>query len=120
MKKQLFFDCDFYSHFAALTDEQAGKIIKAVFGFKQNLTETNFNDRFMDSYWQLTKQKIELQSSLYDKRSFTSAKNGKHGGRPKKPKKPISKQQILLSLQLIDEEIMRRQKLKNDSNEFDI
>ena len=149
MKKHPFFQCDFQSHFSALTDEQAGKIIKAIFAYQKNLTKTYFNlnltpnshenspeftqnsadftpnlplfeDDFLQAYWLLTLEKVR-KTSLFDKRSFTSASNGAKGGRPKKNLNNLnrsSKFYIINRLKAIQEELDCRKSKKTIIQKF--
>ena len=109
MKKPFFFHCDFYEHFSVLNDEQAGQIIKAVFAYFKNQTETYFTNGFLNAYWQLTKEKVQKMSSLFDKRRLTNKQNGVKGGRPKKTvKNPNNLNNLLIRIALIDKELERR------------
>lgn len=86
---------DFKSTIDLLTDEQAGKLIKAVFSYVNGRVEPNFNDGVVTIAFSILKTQLERDLVKYKTIVERNQTNGKKGGRPKnnpnnndKPKKP--------------------------------
>jgi hypothetical protein len=85
---------DFKSSIDILSDEQAGKLIKAVFNYVNGRVEPNFKDGMLIMAFNILKTQLERDLESYKKRVKASQENGKLGGRPpnddkpKEPKKP--------------------------------
>ena len=75
------------SHFELideLTDEQAGKLIKSIGKYEKGIT-TEFDDMLVKGIFISIKRDFDLQQQNYEKVCERNGKNGKKGGRPKKP-----------------------------------
>ena len=75
------------SHFELLnnlTDEQAGKLIKAI-GLFKNQQDPTITDPLVLGIFTAIKRDFEIQSVNYTRKVETNRLNGKYGGRPKNP-----------------------------------
>jgi len=79
---------DFKSSIDILTDEQAGKLIKAVFNYVNGRIEPDFKDGMLKMAFNILKTQLERDLESYKKRVKASQENGKLGGRPPKEDKP--------------------------------
>lgn len=86
---------DFKSTIDLLTDEQAGKLIKAVFSYVNGRVEPNFTDGAITIAFSILKTQLERDLVKYKTIVERNQTNGLKGGRPKnnpnekdKPKKP--------------------------------
>lgn len=86
---------DFKSTIDILTDEQAGKLIKAVFSYVNGRIEPDFNDGMLIVAFNILKTQLERDLQKYKTIVKRNQENGAKGGRPKnnpeettKPKKP--------------------------------
>lgn len=80
-----------------LTDEELGKLLRAIFNYETDKIEPNFTG-LLKMAFNFIKANLNRDRKKYDKRCETSAINGSKGGRPKsekpnskpneKPKKP--------------------------------
>lgn len=66
-----------------LTDEQAGKLFKAINLWKNN-KEVTFDDLLLTGIWMGIKPNLDNLKKNYDKKLDSSRENGKKGGRPPK------------------------------------
>lgn len=72
--------------YAALDDETAGKVIKAVCEYYCFGLETEGFDGRAAHIYETMVTKMDSDQSKYDNKCKANAENGKKGGRPKKPK----------------------------------
>ena len=72
--------------FEALTDEEAGKLIKAIFKYEYNGEEEEL-DRILKMAFIPIKNCLDRNREKYDNKCEVNKANGAKGGRPKKPKK---------------------------------
>ena len=81
---------DFKTTLDLLSNEQAGKLIKAVYAYVNGRVEPNFKDGMLKIAFNILKTQLERDLELYKKKVRASQENGKLGGRPKKekPKEP--------------------------------
>ena len=87
---------DFKSTVDLLSDEQAGKLIKAVFSYVNGRVEPTFNDGMIVIAFNILKTQLERDLNKYKGIVKRNQVNGAKGGRPKnnqdeedKPKEPI-------------------------------
>jgi hypothetical protein len=85
---------DYQDHVELLTDEQAGKLFKAIFKYVDGRQEVEL-DGMTSMAFSFIKASLERDLVKYKKRVVASQENGKLGGRPKltdglngKPKEP--------------------------------
>jgi hypothetical protein len=75
------------SHFElmeGLSDEQAGKLIKAIGKFNSG-NKVSINDPLVNGIFLAIKRDFILQTENYEKKVKANRENGSKGGRPKKP-----------------------------------
>ena len=75
---------DYQSHVDLLSDEQAGKLFKAIFKYVDNRQEVEL-DGMTTMAFSFIKASLERDLVKYKKRVVASQENGKLGGRPSKP-----------------------------------
>lgn len=75
---------DCLEYLADFTDEEAGKIFRAILTYANNQIETEFSDRAMSMYFKRIKKYIDSANENYEKVLLANRKNGAKGGRPKK------------------------------------
>jgi hypothetical protein len=75
---------DYQSHVELLSDEQAGKLFKAIFKYVDNRQEPKL-DGMTTMAFSFIKASLERDLVKYKKRVVASQQNGKLGGRPSKP-----------------------------------
>ena len=71
----------------AMTDEQAGKLLKAIYSYQID-NEVNITDGLLLGMFNMMKAKFEIDAALYEEKCEKNRANGQKGGRPKKPTKP--------------------------------
>ena len=84
---------DYKPNVDILSDEQAGKLFKAIFSYVEDRTEPNFKDGMLTMAFQFIRTQLERDLEKYKERVEINRENGAKGGRPnqtkqKKPKKP--------------------------------
>lgn len=93
-KKAFLIYYDYEENLEVLSDEQLGRLLRAIFKYeKLGLEPENLGSLELMAF-NFIKGNLNRDRTKYDKRSKTSAENGKKGGRPRKPKpneKPIEK-----------------------------
>lgn len=70
-----------------LTDEQAGKFIKAVYKFAETGEETEFDDIALNIVYSFIADNIKRDTAKYQETCMRRSENGKKGGRPPKAEK---------------------------------
>lgn len=83
---------DYIDHFSLMSDEEAGKLIKAVFCYVNDLPCEELAGLPLMAF-SFIRSQLKRDSDKYDARCEINRRNGKLGGRPKKvqteePKKP--------------------------------
>jgi len=79
---------DFKTTIDILTDEQAGKLIKAVFSYVNGRVEPTFNDSAITIAFSVLKTQLERDLIKYKNIVERNQTNGLNGGRPRKEKNP--------------------------------
>lgn len=67
----------------ALTDEEFGQLMRAVFKYAKDAEEPTFSDRTMRTAWKPIQQAIDRANEAYKLQCEANRKNGKKGGAPK-------------------------------------
>ena len=70
------------------TDEQAGKLFKALFAFACDGEELVTDDRMLKGFYTVFRNSIQRDDQKYQERCRVNAENGKKGGRPKNQTEP--------------------------------
>ena len=70
-----------------LSDEQAGKMFKALFDYTTTGNEPEFSG-ILKMAWILIRQQIDRAAEKYEKKAGSNRSNGQLGGRPKKNEEP--------------------------------
>ena len=70
-----------------LTDEQVGKLFRAIFDYEIDKKEPNFNGELKIAF-RFIKKDLDLNSDKYESICERNRMNGLKGGRPKNPKNP--------------------------------
>ena len=78
----------------AMTDEQAGKLLKAIYAYQIN-NEVNITDGLLLGLFNMMKTKFETDATLYKEKCEKNKENGLKGGRPKKQTKPKETERLL-------------------------
>lgn len=97
-KKSIIVYADWMKKFEALSDEEAGKLIKHFFRYVNDLSP-KAPDRVTELLFIDIEQSLKRDLVKWEKRAERSRENGKNGGRPpidKNPEKPIQTQQVIL------------------------
>ena len=71
------------------TDEQAGKLFKALFAFACYGEELDTDDRMLKGFYTVFRNAIVRDDVKYQERCRKNQENGSEGGRPKKQSEPI-------------------------------
>ncbi len=77
---------DWKAAFSKMTDEQAGKMIKAVFQYQSGDEEISFDDPGLPFFFEIIKDKFDEDSAKYQETCDRNRENGSKGGRPKTEK----------------------------------
>ena len=122
MKQSFLLKNNWIGIFDKLSDKQAGVLIKMLFEYNVNGdVKAGISDDVVNAYFNMMILDCIHFKESYDRRSETSAKNGKLGGRPKneKPNKPNSKPKKPnnLSKPVIEIEIENENENENDLKE---
>ena len=83
-KKSLLLYYDYQQHFNFLTDEQTGKIIKAMLSYEINGVFPEFDEPIMQMTFSFIKSNLDRDMQKFLEKCEKNAENGKKGGRPKK------------------------------------
>ncbi len=86
-KKSFVMYHDNRKQFEMLTDEQAGKIIKALMAYSENGTIPDFGDQTLQIMFSFMQAQIQRDAEKYEEMCQKRSENGKKGGRPSKAKK---------------------------------
>ncbi len=79
--------CDQVELVEKLTDEQAGVLIKKIYGYCNNGRQTpKIQDPILDLVFTAVKISIDRDHKTWLNKAEANRKNGKKGGRPEKPK----------------------------------
>jgi hypothetical protein len=76
----------FYEPIKSLSDEQLGKLFRAIFNYTINGEVTQDNDILIA--FMFIKNQLDIDNEKYQKICERNKNNGSKGGRPKEPKKP--------------------------------
>jgi len=97
-KKSIIVYADWQKKFEALTDDEAGKLIKHFFQYV-NDQNPKAPDRITELSFIDIEQSLKRDLKKWEKRAERSRENGKMGGRPsieENPEKPTETQQVIL------------------------
>ena len=83
-KKSLLLYYDYLSHFSFLTDEQIGKIVRAMLSYEVDGVLPEFDEPIMKMTFSFIKSNLEREKKKYIERCQKNTENGKKGGRPPK------------------------------------
>lgn len=83
-KKSLLLYYDYAQHFNFLTDEQTGKIIKAMLDYEINGVFPEFSEPIMQMTFSFIRTNLDRDKEKWFETCKTNKKNGKLGGRPPK------------------------------------
>lgn len=87
-------------HFKKLSDEQLGKLIRAIMQYEIDKTYPDLDDLALDMAFSFMVEQLEIDREKYQARVKASQTNGKQGGRPKG--KNLKNQQVNLETQETD------------------
>ena len=104
-----------------LTDEQAGKLIKAIYQFAVTGEETEFDDIALNIVYGFITDNIRRDTEKYQEVCMRRAENGKKGGRPPKAEKAngFSEKQTKAKKADNENDIDNKNDIDND-NDIDI
>ena len=88
-KKSLLLYYDYQQHFNFLTDEQTGKIIKAMLSYEINGVFPEFDEPIMQMTFSFIKSNLDRDRAKFFERCSKNSENGRKGGRPKKQNEQI-------------------------------
>jgi len=97
-KKSIIVYADWITKFEALTDDEAGRLIKHFFRYVNDLNPVA-QDRITELSFIDIQQTLKRDLVKWEKRAERSRENGNKGGRPKtqeNPKEPKETQQVIL------------------------
>jgi hypothetical protein len=94
-KKKVLVYTDWILKFEALTDEEAGKLIKHFFRYINDLNP-EYPDRITEISFIDIKNTLKRDLVIWESKAENSRENGKKGGRPINPKEPKITQQVNL------------------------
>lgn len=83
-KKSLLLYYDYQQHFNFLTDEQTGKIIKAMLDYEINGVFPEFDEPIMQMTFSFIRSNLDRDKEKWVKMCKTNKENGGKGGRPPK------------------------------------
>ncbi len=75
---------DYLSHFNFLTDEQLGKIVRAMLDYEINGVLPEFSEPIMQMTFSFVRSNLDRDREKFIERCQKNAENGKKGGRPSK------------------------------------
>ena len=82
-KKSLLLYYDYKSHFDFLTDEQVGKIIKAMLSYEIDGVFPEFDEPILKMTFSFIKSNLDRDKQKYLEKCEKNTENGKKGGRPR-------------------------------------
>lgn len=82
---------DYKPNVDILSDEQAGKLFKAIFAYVEDRTEPTFKDGMLKMAFSFIKNQLERDLEKYKERVERNRENGAKGGRPKQTKQKKAK-----------------------------
>ena len=83
-KKSLLLYYDYAQHFNFLSDEQVGKIIKAMLNYEIDGVFPEFDEPIMQMTFSFIKSNLDRDMQKFLEKCEKNAENGKKGGRPPK------------------------------------
>ena len=83
-KKSLLIYYDYLQHFNFLTDEQTGKIIKAMLSYEIDGILPEFDETIMKMTFSFIKTNLDRDRAKFFERCSKNSENGRKGGRPPK------------------------------------
>lgn len=83
-KKSLLLYYDYKSHFDFLTDEQVGKIVRAMLEYEVDGIFPEFSEPIMKMTFSFIRSNLDRDREKWVKMCKTNKENGKRGGRPRK------------------------------------
>lgn len=87
-KKSFLLYLDYEQHFSLLTDDELGKLIRAIFKYEAERTEPDFlNAPIIAMCFSFIKSQLDRDREEYERRCETNSANGRKGGRPSKDTK---------------------------------
>ena len=112
-KKSLLLYYEYMAHFDFLSDEQTGKIIKAMLAYEIDGVMPEFDEPIMRMTFSFIRSNLDRDKQKYAERCAINSENGKKGGRP--PKNTITEQietsnSITTSVECPDEKTVARKK----------
>ncbi len=87
-KKSFVMYLDYQQHFELLTDEQLGKLIRAIFAYESTGELPELKDAALKMCFSFVKNQLDRDREAYEARCQANRENGQQGGRPKKTMKP--------------------------------
>ncbi len=75
---------DLEQHVQLLSDEQLGRLLRAVFAYEIRRELPNFNDDLLSLCFSFIKVQLDIDKEKYMERCEKNTENGKKGGRPPK------------------------------------
>lgn len=94
-KKSFIAYCDWIELFEELSNEEAGKLVKHLFRYVNDLNPES-PDKITKMCFIPIQQTLKRDLKKYEKRADISRENGSKGGRPKKPNETQETQQVFL------------------------
>lgn len=88
-KKSLLLYYDYQQHFNFLTDEQLGRLIRAMFDYEINRVVPEFDEPVMKMCFSFVKSNLDRDLQKYIDKCSKNSENGKKGGRPRKQDEQI-------------------------------
>lgn len=83
-KKSFVLYYDLEQHVQLLSDEQLGRLLRAVFAYEIRGEITEFNDPMLSLCFSFIKVQLDIDNEKYRERCEKNTENGKNGGRPPK------------------------------------
>ena len=83
-KKSFVLYYDLEQHVQLLSDEQLGRLLRAVFAYEIRGEIPNFNDDLLSLCFSFIKVQLDIDKEKYRERCEKNTENGKKGGRPPK------------------------------------
>lgn len=87
-KKSFVMYLDYQQHFQLLTDEDLGKLIRAIFAYESTGELPELKDAALKMCFSFVRSQLDRDREAYEMRCQANRENGARGGRPKKPTKP--------------------------------
>ena len=83
-KKSLLLYYNYSDHFAFLTDEQLGRLIRAMFDYEINRVVPEFDEPVMKMCFSFVQSNLDRDLQKFLEKCEKNAENGRKGGRPPK------------------------------------